>query len=84
MSDETSKQPDENRSYEDERNNPEGIRMADPLDLVYRGGAAGNPREIIENPAVVPQMVNTGQMGEADADDLRDDMISGDDGIDGN
>lgn len=31
-------------------------QAVDPLDLVYSGGYRGNPREIVENPAVTPQM----------------------------
>ena len=26
--------------------------------LVYKGGYTGNPREIVENPAVAPEMLN--------------------------
>lgn len=35
--------------------------------LVYKGGFAGDPREIVENPAVAPEMLN--QPG-----DLRQDL----------
>jgi hypothetical protein len=41
----------------------------DPRDLVYRGGYSGNPREIIENPAVAPEML------EPAPEDLRDDLM---------
>lgn len=42
-------------SYEDVQSD---IKMADPLDLVSKGGFNGNPREIIENPAVAPEMID--------------------------
>ncbi len=43
--------------------------LFDPQELVYRGGYSGNPRDIVENPAVAPEMV--GQI-----DDLRDDLLA--------
>lgn len=45
--------------------NPED-RVTDPMDLVYKGGFEGNPREIVENPAVAPQMPD-GQVTDARA-----------------
>lgn len=43
-------------------------RMVDVQEnLVYKGGYTGDPREIVENPAVAPEMLN--QPG-----DLRQDM----------
>lgn len=39
--------------------------------LVYKGGYAGDPREIVENPAVAPEMLN--QPG-----DLRQDLSEDD------
>jgi hypothetical protein len=56
----TDKNPDapkheEAHSYEDVQTD---VKMADPLDLVYKGGFAGNPREIVENPAVAPEMID--------------------------
>lgn len=38
----------------------------DPQDLVYKGGYRGNPRDIVENPAVAPEMLN--QPGDLQAD----------------
>ncbi|NEQ29225.1 MAG: hypothetical protein F6K28_61900 [Microcoleus sp. SIO2G3] len=32
--------------------------MTDPIDLVYKGGFNGNPREIVQNPAVAPEMLD--------------------------
>lgn len=43
--------------------------MFDPLELVSKGGYVGNPREIIENPAVAPQMLDQ-------PEDLRDDLLA--------
>jgi len=41
-------------------------RVNDPMNLVYKGGYEGNPRDIVENPAVAPQMPD-GQVTEARA-----------------
>lgn len=49
----------------------EDDRLMDPQDLVYRGGYQGNPREIVENPAVTPQMLN--EPGDLRADELEED-----------
>jgi hypothetical protein len=43
--------------------------IIDPRELVYRGGYRGNPREIIENPAVTPELLETAP------EDLRDDLM---------
>ena len=43
--------------------------MFDPLELVSRGGYVGDPREIIENPAVAPEMLDR-------PEDLRDDLLA--------
>jgi Gas vesicles protein GVPc repeated domain len=43
--------------------------MFDPQDLVSKGGYVGNPREIIENPAVAPEMLDR-------PEDLRDDLLA--------
>lgn len=47
--------PDRDRA---EQNQQKGDRTVDPRDLVYSGGYTGDPREIVENPAVTPQMMN--------------------------
>jgi hypothetical protein len=70
-----SEKPDAAQTDSPQTDAPE-VRMADPLDLVYGGGYAGNPREIVENPAVAPQMLTINQ---GDADDLRDDMLPAND-----
>lgn len=41
----------------------------DVRDLVYRGGYSGNPREIVQNPAVAPEML------EQAPEDIRDDLM---------
>jgi len=43
--------------------------MFDPQELVSKGGYIGNPREIIENPAVAPEMLDR-------PEDLRDDLLA--------
>lgn len=46
----------------------------DVRELVYRGGYSGNPREIVENPAVAPEML------EPAPEDIRDDLMPKNDG----
>lgn len=46
---------EEQHSYEDVKTD---IKMADPIDLVYKGGFQGNPRDIVSNPAVAPEMID--------------------------
>jgi hypothetical protein len=41
----------------------------DVRELVYRGGYSGDPREIVENPAVAPEML------EQAPEDIRDDLM---------
>lgn len=43
----------------------------DPMDLVYSGGYEGDPREIVENPAVTPEMLN--EPGDLRADEMDED-----------
>jgi hypothetical protein len=68
----------EDESLESRKDQQDGLvedsREVDVMDLVYKGGYTGNPREIVDNPAVAPQMMNLGQV---DADN-RDDMMSED------
>lgn len=46
-------------------------RVMDPRDLAYTGGFQGSAREIVENPAVTPEMPN-------EPGDLRSDMLEED------
>ncbi len=46
-------------------------QMTDPRDLVYAGGWEGDIREIVENPAVTPEMLN-------EPGDLRQDLLEED------
>lgn len=66
MSDSTEKIPVKHKSQA-EKLKEEG--MFDPQELVSKGGYVGDPREIIENPAVSPEML--GQ-----TEDLRDDLLA--------
>jgi len=66
MSDPKEKQPAHDKTQA-EKLKDEG--MFDPLELVSRGGYTGNPREIIENPAVAPEMLDL-------PEDLRDDLLA--------
>jgi hypothetical protein len=54
----------------DPKNNaptPEDLddKTVDPRDLVRKGGYRKNPREIVENPAVTPQMLDEPQQSRA-------------------
>lgn len=44
-------------------------KIVDPRDLVYSGGSDRDPREVIENPAVTPELVDQAP------EDLRDDLM---------
>ena len=66
MSDSTEKLPAQEKTQA-EKLKDDG--MFDPLDLVSKGGYTGNPREIIENPAVAPEMLDR-------PEDLRDDLLA--------
>lgn len=50
---------------------PQKQKTVDPRDLVYTGGLNRDPREVVENPAVTPQMLN-------EPGDLRDDLLEED------
>ncbi|WNZ24264.1 hypothetical protein HJG54_16310 [Leptolyngbya sp. NK1-12] len=62
----TNPQPSSSEAQDSEIKNN---RLIDPRELVYRGGYSGDPREIVENPAVAPEMV------EQAPEDLRDDLM---------
>ncbi len=65
-----SKKPDKPAEKENKQTEPDSSepRVVDPLDLVYSGGYVGDPREILSNPAVAPQMPDD------TPDNLRDDF----------
>lgn len=50
---------------------PKTQKIVDPMNLVYSGGYTGDPREIVENPAVTPEMPN--EPGDLRADELSED-----------
>ncbi|HHP7245954.1 MAG TPA: hypothetical protein ACFE0H_14840 [Elainellaceae cyanobacterium] len=52
--------PDTQASENAERGKKEPV---DPRDLVYKEGTLENAREVIENPAVTPEMLNEPQEG---------------------
>lgn len=62
-------------------NSPSGEELdkqaVDPRDLVYKGGYNKNPREVVENPAVTPQMLDEPQ--ETRAGYIRDDRDEAED-----
>lgn len=43
-------------------------QSVDPRDLVTKGGYRKHPREMVENPAVTPQMLNETQEAQAGLD----------------
>ena len=49
----------------------EGDAIMDPQEVVYKGGYVGNPKDIVENPAATPEMLN-------EPGDLRDDLMEED------
>ncbi|WP_432808185.1 hypothetical protein [Pantanalinema sp. GBBB05] len=50
---------------------PVAANTVDPQDLVYSGGYTKDPREIVENPAVTPEMLN--EPGDLRSDALEED-----------
>lgn len=69
MSSEPTNKLPQRKNAEADSSNPEE-RAVDPRDLVRPGGFAGDPKEIVQNPAVAPQMLN-------DPGDLRSDLMEG-------
>lgn len=67
-------EPTEKPQKAHEADRTEETRAVDPRDLNYTGGFVGNPREIIDNPAVTPETVNIGQPADA-LSDLRSDLM---------
>ena len=64
---------------ENQPNNPDNTQSADqetfdPRDLVTKGGYEKDPREIIDNPAVTPQM-----LGDRDNDGVGMDRVDNQD-----
>lgn len=66
MSEENPNKPVANEDRQTEKETLEE-RGVDPRDLVSKGGFTKDPREIVNNPAVTPQMLN-------EPGDLRDDL----------
>jgi hypothetical protein len=48
----------ENQSNNPDNTQPTDGKTFDPRDLVTKGGYDKDPREIVENPAVTPQMLD--------------------------
>ncbi|MCY7272477.1 MAG: hypothetical protein LH702_01695 [Phormidesmis sp. CAN_BIN44] len=46
-------------------------KTVNPMDLVYSGGYVGDPRELVKNPAVTPEMLN--EPGDLRADEMNED-----------
>ncbi|GEM_PF-560525 len=67
MADPTEKNPAPKHASANQTGKDAG--MYDPQDLVYKGGYTGNPREIVENPAVAPEMLDQ-------VEDWHDDLLA--------
>ncbi|HEY9892458.1 MAG TPA: hypothetical protein V6D37_11745 [Candidatus Sericytochromatia bacterium] len=66
--DETNPSADRKNTKEQEAEQDSGLKDAvDVEDLVMKGGYTGDPKEIVSNPAVTPQMID-------EPSDLRDDL----------
>lgn len=50
---------------------PKKQKIVNPDDLVYSGGTDVDPRELVENPAVTPEMLN-------EPGDIRSDLLEED------
>ncbi len=46
-------------------------KTVNPMDLIYAGGYQGNPRELVENPGVTPEMIN--EPGDLRSDEIHED-----------
>ncbi|MBD1912070.1 MULTISPECIES: hypothetical protein [unclassified Leptolyngbya] len=57
--DNSSPNQDSSQEANQKRSDSVDERVVDPMDLVYKGGFEGNPRDIVENPAVAPQMLES-------------------------
>lgn len=69
---ESTERPSAQQPASERPTQPENQSADTPIDvreLVYRGGYSGNPREIVENPAVAPEML------EQAPEDIRDDLM---------
>jgi hypothetical protein len=68
-------EPTNRQTIEDKKPNAKPAKpeqdTVDPMDLVNKGGYEGDPREIVENPAVTPEMLN--EPGDLRADELDED-----------
>lgn len=69
MTEPTTRLPKANHDSVDQQ--PPQTNTVDPQDLVYSGGYTGDPREIVENPAVTPEMLN--EPGDLRSDALEED-----------
>jgi hypothetical protein len=64
-------QPTERLSHPTDDTPPKNQKIVNTDDLVYSGGTEADPRELVENPAVTPEMLN-------EPGDLREDVLEED------
>ncbi len=65
----TSANPHHPKAQDSDDRAPQSDQIIDVRELVYRGGSDRDPRELVENPSVTPEMV------EQAPEDLRDDLM---------
>lgn len=71
MNDSTENSSQNSSTKSDQANKPQkDEHLVDPRDLVYAGGTDRNPRELVENPGVAPEMLE-----DQSPEDLRDDLM---------
>ncbi len=66
-SEETNTSAEKNTKQEPTEQDSDLKDIVDVEDLVMKGGSTGDPKEIVTNPAVTPQMID-------EPSDLRDDL----------
>ena len=64
-------EPTERSPASEDDDAPKQQKTVDSRDLVYSGGTDRDPRELVENPAVTPEMLN-------EPGDLREDLLEED------
>lgn len=64
-------EPTERLPKPEDESPPKQQKVVNPDDLVYRGGTDADPRELVENPVVTPEMLN-------EPGDIRSDLLEED------
>jgi adenine/guanine phosphoribosyltransferase-like PRPP-binding protein len=64
-------EPTERLPKPEDESPPKKQKIVNTDDLVYSGGTTADPRELVENPAVTPEMLN-------EPGDIRSDLLEED------